>query len=109
MISVTGLGAHILLRNWDSLASRISQGSSLAASTFAGNFMGKGMPLEAKQYSRSSLIFNSLVLSGICFFFGIFKFKIASFLTKEPEIVQTIADLMPVFQIFMFFDSIHIV
>ena len=48
MISVPGLGAHILLRNWDSLTSMIAMGSSLAASTFVGNSMGQRMPLEAK-------------------------------------------------------------
>ncbi len=71
--------------------------------------MGKEMPFEAKQYSRIALVLNSGIVLGICFFFGIFKFMIASFLTKEPEIVETISDLMPIFQLFMFVDSIHVV
>jgi len=81
MISVNALGAHIIFYQWATLVYMVPLGVSQAASTLTGNYIGKGMPALAKQYSRFSMFFAIFLIFAISVFLGVFKHQVASFLT----------------------------
>jgi Na+-driven multidrug efflux pump len=52
-------------------------GSSVAACTLTGNFLGEGKPKMAKQFSETTLYFNQTVLLVISLSIGKFKSQLA--------------------------------
>jgi Na+-driven multidrug efflux pump len=82
-------------------------GCSFAASAFTGYFCACGKTVEAKKYSRLTLLFGVILNCVQLTLLYLFQNEIAQAFTTDPAVYEIVDQALTVLYIYIFFDTIH--
>lgn len=80
-------------------------GLSFSVGTLVGNSLGQGKPRKAKKYSITSILMALSLSSVLVVIFLLNRDKIGHIYTQEPELVDSITHIVPIFSLVILFDS----
>ncbi|XP_072446050.1 multidrug and toxin extrusion protein 1-like [Chiloscyllium punctatum] len=106
LINEVQLGAHSINFHIITIAYRISVGYGVSATIHVGNALGASNPQQAVNYAKIALLcivcialINSMILGAI-------RTVVGHVFTSDKEIVQLVAEVIPLSATFHLFDSI---
>ncbi|KAI9296158.1 MATE efflux family protein [Neoconidiobolus thromboides FSU 785] len=103
-ISTGSLAAHGALSGMSGLLYQVAFGAGTVSSNIVGNILGKGYPNRAKRISLSCLAVGVIYGSFSFVMILILSPYLKSFYNDDPEIVEIVANVLPVLAILQFGD-----
>uniref|UniRef100_A0A7S3N2X1 Uncharacterized protein n=1 Tax=Euplotes harpa TaxID=151035 RepID=A0A7S3N2X1_9SPIT len=104
LLSVEELAANIVLLNLCILLFQVPEGVGFAMSNLVGNSLGEGNTQKAKKYIKASLavMFAATIVLIVSLYN--FRYYISMIFTDEKNVIELIANVIPVFTVWVFFD-----